>query len=1380
VKISTGIVITLSEDEFDIESGNNIMPEIMLNGANIASENYSLGLNIISNDPDEDTLYVPITLNILDTPGISVSADTLNFGQVFVNGDSMLSLTVTNIGSDTLEINNIMLSSDVFYWELAGGSKSNLPQKHSPQRHRDTELRKFGVPTYRDKYLTESSTPKSASGSKSTIILPGESENYNIYFNPDSVQMEIDSLIIVSNDPTNLTKAIKLIGQGISAPEMELTPEEMEFSVTTEDSILQTLTIENAGGNPLDFRFYPRLKTDSMLWHYAYVVNHLNNRLSIINLETQSVNTITGFYSRPYCIDITPDGKYLWITYTNDNEISIYNLETGVHKIISASGNDRRGTAFSPDGSIAYVADLTNNRIEIYNAITHELLETFNININDPQWLDVTPDGKYLYISDTGTDKIIVMDTETYTEVTNLSGFNDPWEIEISPDGEWFAFRDGDNVKIGSTESNTIIANVPNIDNPRTPIWSPDNRYLYVGSWDAYKIHKIETDSFTVSKEWILIYKPWSIHLSEDSKYLVAALYDNDRVAIIDMDTDEIDYLTVGDGPTTITTFRTKQPIWLENISQLSGTLQPDSLVNISLQFNTTSLLGGDYYAELPFTTNDPLANEFVYDIILHHNTGSPYLYIGADSLDFDNVWVDFPDSVNLTISNTGTETLNITSINCNPAQFYTTETTLSLEADSSYILTIYCTATSPGLLTGDITITSNGGNKTANLQAYAIEPPIVSVIPTTIEKTLMPDEMDSETVNLSNIGNSDLTYYTTVGMHKDKYFIGNNNKYQVHIWNPETGIIDSVDLLFSGPWRMKYSPDGRELWITYEDAGYVTVLDAYTNEVLDNIHLEGSRTSGVAFNKTGTYAYIGNWSQNRVEIINTATHSWEGSITGSMNAPKELVTSPDSSKLFVTNHNNDDLVIVDLTTNTVLQSIDGYSTGYDILVSPDGEYVYWVDRYYVRKVDVETSQILQTSANLGELRGIAISDACPVKSSSYFTEDGEVVYVCAYGNNKILALETETLTTIDEFTGITNPIDITLSYDRKYLYVTWDSDNKVSKIDIENNLIEDTYSLGASDIDFRNITSAGRVCWLSVDLESDTLSVGNSNSINFVLNTEDLSAGVYSADFGIYSNDPGEPELIIPIELSVGASPFILSIYDVPGDSGKQVYVNWIASPYDKAGASTPISHYSIWRRMGLKRDNPVTKENGLKSKSQKTREDYELVIDTVSAVQDSEYICIAPTLVDSTEETGIQWSVFKVCAHTDNPSIFYFSLPDSGYSIDNTGEPIIPQQVVDLTITIDGNNVVLSWTAVTQDISGNPITVDKYNIYRSDNPYDVFSTENLLDDTSDSDTFYIDNDVLLTSGKYFYVVTAEVEDGVMLKVNRNVIKKVKIETKD
>jgi hypothetical protein len=58
--------------------------------------------------------------------------------------------------------------------------------------------------------------------------------------------------------------------------------------------------------------------------------------------------------------------------------------------------------------------------------------------------------------------------------------------------------------------------------------------------------------------------------------------------------------------------------------------------------------------------------------------------------------------------------------------------------------------------------------------------------------------------------------------------------------------------------------------------------------------------------------------------------------------------------------------------------------------------------------------------------------------------------------------------------------------------------------------------------------------------------------------------------------------------------------------------------------------------------------------------------VVGSVPGLQQDHYVTRIPTLGDSTAG-GVAWSVHCVSAHTGDPSVWYVSPPDSGYSVDN-----------------------------------------------------------------------------------------------------------------
>jgi fibronectin type 3 domain-containing protein len=80
---------------------------------------------------------------------------------------------------------------------------------------------------------------------------------------------------------------------------------------------------------------------------------------------------------------------------------------------------------------------------------------------------------------------------------------------------------------------------------------------------------------------------------------------------------------------------------------------------------------------------------------------------------------------------------------------------------------------------------------------------------------------------------------------------------------------------------------------------------------------------------------------------------------------------------------------------------------------------------------------------------------------------------------------------------------------------------------------------------------------------------------------------------------------------------------------------------------------------------------------------------------------------------------------------------------------------------IRLDSTNVRLRWTAVTEDTSGNPLTINYYRIHRSTDPHFVPSPADSIGMTTGMS--YDDSDVMWPNEKYFYSVIAVDTDGVV-----------------
>ncbi len=183
--------------------------------------------------------------------------------------------------------------------------------------------------------------------------------------------------------------------------------------------------------------------------------------------------------------------------------------------------------------------------------------------------------------------------------------------------------------------------------------------------------------------------------------------------------------------------------------------------------------------------------------------------------------------------------------------------------------------------------------------------------------------------------------------------------------------------------------------------------------------------------------------------------------------------------------------------------------------------------------------------------------------------------------------------------------------------------------------------------------------------------------------------------DFVLIDDGPGNGDN------GPGQSAQILSIRDIPEDQGLQVRVIWKSArgdfpadayAYEDDWYYAPVTEYGVWRR-GPEIDIPgdssgaggggaaeirlVASRQELlaAARTAKPGESFRIAgemgyvwdfIARVPAAQMQAYAYVAPTLQDSTADRP-GWSWFMISTHTTEPGISYFSMPDSGYSVDN-----------------------------------------------------------------------------------------------------------------
>jgi len=231
--------------------------------------------------------------------------------------------------------------------------------------------------------------------------------------------------------------------------------------------------------------------------------------------------------------------------------------------------------------------------------------------------------------------------------------------------------------------------------------------------------------------------------------------------------------------------------------------------------------------------------------------------------------------------------------------------------------------------------------------------------------------------------------------------------------------------------------------------------------------------------------------------------------------------------------------------------------------------------------------------------------------------------------------------------------------------------------------------------------------------------------------------------------------------------TPVIYSVRDVPGDQGGFVYLSWFASTPD-ISMDSRFDRYTLWRAInatdaerliakgakvieslpmlgsigGVDSSKPVIRKELFGS----TTIFWELV-DTQQAYYLDAYSKTLATLFDSTD-VCTEYHYFQIIAHTDDPTIFWKSSPDSGYSVDNLS-PCTPQELKGVQSFVP-EGLEISWQPNEEEDLAN------YAIYRGLSEDFEPSPSNLI--AEPCDTFYFDEDWRWDSGFYYKVAAVDI----------------------
>ena len=229
-------------------------------------------------------------------------------------------------------------------------------------------------------------------------------------------------------------------------------------------------------------------------------------------------------------------------------------------------------------------------------------------------------------------------------------------------------------------------------------------------------------------------------------------------------------------------------------------------------------------------------------------------------------------------------------------------------------------------------------------------------------------------------------------------------------------------------------------------------------------------------------FAYVGNYNNNNVSVINATTNMVITTVAVGTR-PVGVSVSPDSSKVYVLNQVSNNVSVINTATNEVTATITVGTAPVGVGVSPDANKVYVTNQRSndVSVINTATNQVTATIPVGSTPAGVGVSP------------DGSKVYVAIYDSNQVIVINTITNMVTATIPVGTNPLDVCVSPDGSRVYVTNPTSNDVSVINTANNAVTATIQVGTTPVGLK-VTPDGSKVYVT-NQSSNNVSVINTAS---------------------------------------------------------------------------------------------------------------------------------------------------------------------------------------------------------------------------------------------------------------------------------------------
>ncbi|MCH8304486.1 MAG: choice-of-anchor D domain-containing protein, partial [Candidatus Marinimicrobia bacterium] len=593
----------------------------------------------------------------------------------------------------------------------------------------------------------------------------------------------------------------------------------------------------------------------------------------------------------------------------------------------------------------------------------------------------------------------------------------------------------------------------------------------------------------------------------------------------------------------------------LPNDSLIYAVSVSSGLVSATIAGDTLRLFSVDFLtgtAEVVVTATDDSSSSVsdTFNVTVLPDTIRPNLSFSPDTLDFSTVFIGFPASKQLIVTNSGVDSLFISDISSDNGVFTIDVTSSELGAGGHDTLTVTFSPVVAGSFSGELTFASNDfrdSSKTVHLTGNSFIAPVISVTPDSIDEVLVVGDSASHVVTINNSGGSDLIWEAFTFQSGGSFVLNSSPKFtnrgekvrskdddkQISKRSPRNKIYRSdntADKLSKVTEENSSGADERSLEFILDrlNLNFESVTDLIPNKF--DFEMDGE--TGYDIDDGGDDMYDGG------NILNT---DLGGPILYSDNVVLSGSEFGAGGRYFT--RYNPGLFVLAADMNGVSEFVIDGNLGADGYGSADGAIL------QIEKGGITYNGFLKRVTDDGEGPDPSINHLVIVEQLP------DVGHEFSFDTN-------------NDYHRVFN-----LEANRRLYYLLYAGS--------EGSFINNETTLRIMDAFLEAIDP---LPWIRLTPESGIVAAGASTTMEVFLDGRLLRPADYRGNIGIRSNDPVPTDNTVSVRFKVLPPPIdppeIVSIVDVPEDQGGWVTLSWRASKDDDFFSDTPVSFYSIWLR--------------------------------------------------------------------------------------------------------------------------------------------------------------------------------------------------------